>query len=148
MVLDIADAPVRLVRKVPLNVWFRLRRAVENTSTILLVLSQESNAKTCASLVLRVEREATKWSGPPHIGSTIPPMPGCLLKGATHTAEIVRTLLKYKRPRPIDRLHFADSSETNVRFSLHRDPFAAQKLRLESVLPPQPRQEERMQNPG
>lgn len=148
VVLDIADAPVRLVRKVPLNVWFRLRRAVENTSTILLVLSQESNAKTCASLVLRVEREATKWSGPPHIGSTIPPMPGCLLKGATHTAEIVRTLLKYKRPRPIDRLHFADSSETNVRFSLHRDPFAAQKLRLESVLPPQPRQEERMQNPG
>jgi recA bacterial DNA recombination protein. len=54
--LDLADAPARAVRQIPLNVWFRLRRAVESTPTILLVLSQESNAKTCASLVLRLQK--------------------------------------------------------------------------------------------
>src|SRR5580658_4364277 len=54
--LDLSDTPARLVRQIPLNVWFRLRRAVESTPTILLVLAQESNAKTCASLVLRLEK--------------------------------------------------------------------------------------------
>ena len=60
--MDLSDAPARLVRQIPLNVWFRLRRTVENTSTILLVLSRESNAKTCASLVLRLEKESAAWS--------------------------------------------------------------------------------------
>jgi hypothetical protein len=36
---------------------------VEDTSTGLLVLEQESNAKTCASLVLRMSMKAAKWSG-------------------------------------------------------------------------------------
>ena len=148
VVLDIADAPVRLVRKVPLNVWFRLRRTVENTSTILLVLSEESNAKTCASLVLRVEREAARWSGPPGSTPAVPHTPGCVLKETAHAAEVVRSLSKYKRPQPINQLRFADSSETNVRFSLYDDPYAAQKLQLESPLPAKPRPKERKQNPG
>jgi hypothetical protein len=35
---------------------------VENTSTILVLLGQESNAKTCASLVLRLEAQPPSWS--------------------------------------------------------------------------------------
>jgi hypothetical protein len=49
------------VRQVQLNVWFRFRRAVEGTATILFLLGQESHAKTCASLVLRVTGEAGVW---------------------------------------------------------------------------------------
>jgi recA bacterial DNA recombination protein len=37
-------------------------RAEEDTPTILVVLEPESNAKTCASLVLRVEAEPARWS--------------------------------------------------------------------------------------
>jgi recombination protein RecA len=61
LALDLSDIAPRLVRQVPLNVWFRFRRAVENTPTILFLLAQESNAKTCASLVLRMEGEAGVW---------------------------------------------------------------------------------------
>jgi hypothetical protein len=50
------------VRQVPLNAWFRFRRAVEDTPTILLLLEQEPNAKTCASLVLRLESREAKWA--------------------------------------------------------------------------------------
>jgi recombination protein RecA len=139
--LDLGDAPVRLVRKVPLNVWFRLRRVVENTSTILLVLSQESNAKTCASLVLRVERETAQWTEQAGNPATGPHTPGCLLKDATHTAEVVRSRLKYKRPRPIDQ----PSSEAGVSFRLYNDPYTAQ---VKAFLPPQKEQKERMQSPG
>jgi recombination protein RecA len=124
VVLDIADAPVRLVRKVPLNVWFRLRRVVEDTSTILMVLSQESNAKTCASLVLRVERESAHWSAPQEVVANAH-TPGCLLQGAMHAAEAVRSLLQYKRPHPINE---PTSSDTDIHFALQVDPLCREGL--------------------
>ena len=43
--------------------WFRLRRAVEHTPTVLLVMEQQPLAKTCASLVLEMRREQAAWSG-------------------------------------------------------------------------------------
>lgn len=60
--LDLSDIPPEKVRHVPLNAWFRFRRAVEDTSTVLVVLEQESNAKTCASLVLQMKMQEVRWS--------------------------------------------------------------------------------------
>jgi hypothetical protein len=60
--VDLSDVAPKIVRYVPLNAWFRFRRAVEDTPTILMVLEQESNAKTCASLVLRMEARPGEWS--------------------------------------------------------------------------------------
>ena len=60
--LDLSDIPPQTVRYVPLNTWFRFRRAVEDTSTILVILEQEPNAKTCASLVLQLGSEPAIWS--------------------------------------------------------------------------------------
>jgi hypothetical protein len=54
VVLDLSDVAPRIVRRVPLSFWFRFRRAVEHTPTALVLLEQESCAKTCASLVLGV----------------------------------------------------------------------------------------------
>lgn len=59
--LDLSDITPATLRHVPLNAWFRFRRAVENTPTILVVLEQESNAKTCASLVLQLRTESARW---------------------------------------------------------------------------------------
>ena len=59
--LDLSDIPPAIVRYVPLNTWFRLRRAVEDTPTILMVLGQEAHAGTCASLALRLELEKASW---------------------------------------------------------------------------------------
>ncbi len=58
VVLDLGDIPPQSARRVPMNSWFRFRRAVEPTATVLLLVEQESCAKTCASLVVRLEREA------------------------------------------------------------------------------------------
>lgn len=62
--VDVSDISPKLVRQVPLDSWFRFRRAVEDTPTILLLLSRESNAKTCASLVLHLEGQAVNWLKP------------------------------------------------------------------------------------
>lgn len=62
--VDVSDISPKLVRHVPLDSWFRFRRAVEDTPTILLLLSRESNAKTCASLVLQLQGHAVHWRKP------------------------------------------------------------------------------------
>jgi recombination protein RecA len=54
VVLDLSDVAPRIVRRVPLSYWFRFRRAVEHTPTVLVLLEQEPCAKTCASLVLGI----------------------------------------------------------------------------------------------
>jgi hypothetical protein len=60
--VDLSDVPTKTVRQVPLNAWFRFRRAVEDTPMILLLLEQEPHAKTCASLVLRLETGEARWT--------------------------------------------------------------------------------------
>lgn len=60
--VDLTDIPPATVRYIPLNSWFRFRRAVEDTPTILVLLEQEANAKTCASLVLQLGAEQVRWS--------------------------------------------------------------------------------------
>jgi hypothetical protein len=60
--LDLSDIPSQTVRYVPLNAWFRFRKTVEDTPTIFLLLEQESNAKTCASLVLGLGMDSSHWT--------------------------------------------------------------------------------------
>ena len=62
VVVDLGGISWVDARRIELNTWFRFRRAVENTPTILLLLGEESCAKSCASLVLRCQRRADNWS--------------------------------------------------------------------------------------
>ena len=61
--LDLGDTPASAARRISLTSWFRLRRAVEHTSTVLIAVERQSNAKTCASLMLELSRERARWSG-------------------------------------------------------------------------------------
>lgn len=105
--VDLSDIAPRLVRHVPLNVWFRWRRAVENTQTILVVMGQESNAKTCASLVLRIESEASEWVSTAGERQT----EALLLEGFASGVERVRT-----RRREEVLMKQLDAKEERTRF--------------------------------
>jgi len=63
VVMDLGDTPVRSARRISLASWFRLRRAVEHTPSVLLSVSRQANAGTCSGLVLECARQATVWSG-------------------------------------------------------------------------------------
>jgi recombination protein RecA len=63
VVMDLGDTPPAIARRISLTSWFRLRRAVENTPTVLITVAQQSNAKTCASLMLECSRERVSWVG-------------------------------------------------------------------------------------
>ena len=65
IVMDLCQIPERQCRRIPLSYWYRFRRALENTPTVLLLLEREPMAKSCASLQLQMTRKKTVWSGAP-----------------------------------------------------------------------------------
>ncbi len=91
--VDLSDIAPRLVRHVPLDSWFRFRRAVEDTPTVLVLLEQESNAKSCASLGLRLEAGMAGWSRMPVEGAVnYSRLPwGWSLEGTSARGEVSRS---------------------------------------------------------
>ena len=61
---DLGDVPSQQSRRIQLSWWFRFRRAIENTPTAMLVISRDPNARSCASLVLELNRESAEWLRP------------------------------------------------------------------------------------
>jgi recombination protein RecA len=78
--MDLADVPPLISRRIPLASWFRLRRAIENTPAVLLVIEQEPHAKSCSSLILETTKERIAWAGAPNPQGA----PSHLLLGAAH----------------------------------------------------------------
>jgi len=63
IVLDLADIPVRSARRIPLASWFRFRRAIEHTPTVLLVLEQQPIAGSCSSVLVEVTGQRSQVAG-------------------------------------------------------------------------------------
>lgn len=116
--IDLSGIPHAASRRIPLASWFRFRRAVENTPTVLLVLGQGSCAKTCASLVLRLQKSpgaSTRlFAGERALGQVISvhnfphkdksncpgsPTHARLLNGISVTVELQRSRLNRKPPQ-------------------------------------------------
>jgi len=121
VVLDLGDIPMESARRVPLTSWFRFRRAVEPTATVLLLLEQGPCAKTCASLVLQLQAEAIFASsaagfsdpvkaksvshivGHKHSGIQVPEINNvghaALLRGIGFHAQVMRSWAQHKPPQ-------------------------------------------------
>src|SRR5262249_50254235 len=56
--IDLGDVAFTAVRRIPLTSWFRFQRAVENTSTVLMVIDETPCARTCASLLMKMQSSA------------------------------------------------------------------------------------------
>jgi len=63
VVIDLAGVPVKMARRIPLTTWFRFRRTVENTPTILLVIGEQSCAQSCATLSLKLNSRRSSVIG-------------------------------------------------------------------------------------
>lgn len=61
VVFDLGGISWVHARRIPLSTWFRFQRTIESTPTILLLLAEDSCAKSCASVVLRCQRLRENW---------------------------------------------------------------------------------------
>jgi hypothetical protein len=62
IVLDLADIEPQQARRIPLASWYRFQRAVESTSSALVVMEKQPFAKSCASLVITLETKHSDWA--------------------------------------------------------------------------------------
>ena len=93
--LDLAEATPDVARRIPLATWYRLRRAVESTSTCFVVLEQQPFAKSCASLVISLERGSTEWKPTRH-----DPQHPKLFTGANFKADVARSRIATSQRKP------------------------------------------------
>jgi hypothetical protein len=52
--LDLGDIPPQNACRIPLATWFRFRRAVEHTPTVLLAMERQSIAGSCSALLIKL----------------------------------------------------------------------------------------------
>jgi recombination protein RecA len=84
--LDLADVPPESARRIPLTTWFRFRRAIEHTPTILLVIEPQPIAGSCSSLLLQLRVPGTQYPVP-----STKPSHSHLLTGLEITVELIRS---------------------------------------------------------
>jgi hypothetical protein len=93
--LDLSDLPPQTARRIPLATWFRFRRAVEHTATVLLAIERQSIAGSCSSLLVKLTPAGNRGEitnrefefAPPHAQ---------LLTELEITAEVVRSRMERK----------------------------------------------------
>jgi len=62
VMLDLGDLSAKAARRIISSWWFRFRRVVENSTTALLVITQDCSVRSCAALSLEMKNEAVIWS--------------------------------------------------------------------------------------
>jgi hypothetical protein len=96
--LDLGDLPPQTARRIPLTTWFRFRRAVEHTPTVLLAIERQSIAGSCSSLLIKLGPQGYRVKE-----SAIPQLPALshahLLTELEITAEMVRSRMERKPVR-------------------------------------------------
>jgi hypothetical protein len=65
VILNLGDVAAKEAKRIISSWWYRFRRTVENTPTALVVISQESCVRSCATLALELKQETWLWSSNP-----------------------------------------------------------------------------------
>ena len=112
VVLDLSDVPPAIARRVPLTSWFRFRRAIENTPTVLLALEQQAYAKAAASLVLGLTRRDCHWKA---IADRAGPSHTRLLGKIEIGAEVLRSQIAIKKRPASAHAHYVLPSAWSIR---------------------------------
>jgi hypothetical protein len=63
VVLDLSELPQAAVATIPPGSWFRLQRTIENSQTILLLITREHTARSAAALVVETCMTDLLWIG-------------------------------------------------------------------------------------
>jgi len=65
IIFDLCQISTKVANHIPISYWYRFRRAIENTPTILALIEKEPLARSCAALMLAMKRSKTVWKGAP-----------------------------------------------------------------------------------
>jgi hypothetical protein len=95
--IDLGNVDEKLIRKIPLNTWFRFARVMEALPTALVILLPYSAAQSCAALTLNMNA-SVEWTATGAASHTQ------LITRVELNAEVSRT--RTKKPAQRARKHF------------------------------------------
>jgi recombination protein RecA len=61
--LDLAEAAESGLNRIPATTWFRWRRSVETTPTVLVVVASRALTKSCSALLVEMKRKRAIFKG-------------------------------------------------------------------------------------
>lgn len=115
IVLNLCDVPAKAVRRVISSWWFRFRRAIENTPTVLLVLTPVAAVRSCAALALELKKERAVWPSAVSLGSENSPSGFSIISDEGRHLSLVRPLTTAKRNYGAPTHgHFLQAMQTRV----------------------------------
>ena len=94
VLLDLGDVAGKDARRIISSWWYRFRRTVEKTPTVLVVIAADSCVRSCASLALELNRETDAWSS---LSGTLPLGAG----SPTHANLLSTVKVQLDRRRPL-----------------------------------------------
>ena len=62
VMLDLGDVPGKSAKRIISSWWYRFRRTLEATPTVMVVIVEESAVKSCAALALELKIDNCLWS--------------------------------------------------------------------------------------
>jgi hypothetical protein len=95
--LDLGDVAGKDARRIISSWWYRFRRTVEKTPTILVVIAADSCVRSCATLALELTRDNEVWS------SAVPTLQGLTTHSPnpTHANLLTGIKVQLDRHRPL-----------------------------------------------
>jgi hypothetical protein len=115
VIIDLGCIPFRAARRVPLTTWFRFQRAVENTPTVLLTVTEAPCAQTCAALLLRLQSSiVTRISA----GAEPAPAHAQVFEGLQIQGELLRSRL-HRHPEVVKALVRKPTQSVKTAFTTH-----------------------------
>jgi len=113
IVLNLCDVPAKAVRRIISSWWFRFRRAIENTPTVLLVLTPVTAVRSCAALALELKKEKALWPSAVSFPENFPSALSVTSEQGRHLS-LVRPLNTAKRKSAPTHCHFLQAMQIRV----------------------------------
>ena len=95
--LSLADMPPATLRRIVSTWWFRFRRAVEDTPTVLLVMTPTACTRSCAAMALELKNESAMW---PATAKFITPEEQYVPAPDNHAAKHLSLVAGERNPEP------------------------------------------------
>ena len=94
VILNLCDVPAKAVRRIVSSWWFRFRRVIENTPTVLLVLTPVAAVRSCASLALELKQERAVWPRAMFLGPEKPASGSSVISEQGRHLSLVRPMTR------------------------------------------------------
>jgi hypothetical protein len=121
VILDLGDVPAKSAKRIISSWWYRFRRTLEATSTVMIVITEESCVGSRAALALELNQETCLWSTPLQTPARSQPRHGLSVVPSVSVAAIANQRTQFSHANLLRGLSFQVESRRPLYRNADRD---------------------------